>query len=152
MSCRCKDRSTENCVCDILREILAAQQDIVDDRTDCEVGCEQSIRDLLGDTTSPTNLDTVPVLLYCDCKPFKGFGAGNDPNTTVVASFFFRVKSIDDDCCAVLELLRERNDQKNFEDPTQQKTANLRATGICINVDLKCFCHVTCLPAIRALN
>ncbi|GEL77138.1 CotY/CotZ family spore coat protein [Tenuibacillus multivorans] len=150
MSCRGKD-NTENCVCDILRQIVEAQNDIVDDDC-CDISCEQSIQDLMGDTTSPTNLDTVPVLLYCDCKPFKGFGVRNDQNRTVLGSFYFRVKSVDDDCCAVLELLRDPAcTRQNPSDPTEQKTANLRTTGICINVDLKCFCHVTCLPATDAL-
>ncbi|MGM8214641.1 CotY/CotZ family spore coat protein [Bacillaceae bacterium W0354] len=149
MSCRGKEHS-ENCVCDILREIVAAQRDIVDE---CDVGCEQSIQDLLGDTTAPNNLDTVPVLLYCECNPFKGFGVKDDQNRTALASFYFRVRSVDEDCCAVLELLRDPADtHQNFAEPTNQKTANLRGTGICINVDLKCFCHVTCLPAIRALS
>ncbi|SEP85108.1 CotY/CotZ family spore coat protein [Piscibacillus halophilus] len=150
MSCRGKDH-TENCVCDILRQIVDAQNDIVEH--DCDVSCKQSIEDLLGDRTSPAGLDTVPVLLYCECKTFKGFGAMNDQNNTVVASFYFRVKKVDDDCCAVLELLRDPADSdRNPKDPTDQKTANLRATGICINVDLKCFCHVTCLPAVDAIN
>lgn len=69
----------------------------------------------------------------------------------VVASYYFRVKSVDSDCCAVLELLRDpQESQQNFTDPTRQKTANLQTTGICITVDLDCFCHVTCLPAVNA--
>ncbi|SRR5690625_3005967 len=148
MSCRGKDH-TENCVCDILREIVAAQRDIVDD---CDVGCEQSIQDLLGDTSTPNNLDTVPVLLYCECDPFKGYGVKDNESNTVFSSFFFRVRSVDDDCCAVLELLRDPNETAhNFQEPTNQKVGNLRTTGVCINVDLKCFCHVTCLPATRAI-
>ncbi|WP_027962937.1 CotY/CotZ family spore coat protein [Halalkalibacillus halophilus] len=149
MSCREKHQ-TENCVCDILRQIVDAQSDIVEE---CDIGCEQSIQDLLGDVSSPTGLDTVPVLLYCECKTFKGYGVRNDQQKTVLASFYFRVKKVDKDCCATLELLRDPSDsQSNFQDPTKQKTANLRATGICITVDLKCFCHVTCLPAVRALG
>ncbi len=150
MSCRCEKNRTENCVCDILRQIVEAQRDTVDH--ECRVGCEQSIKDLLGDSAAPNSLDTVPVLLYCDCYPFKGFGAFEDG--TVIASYYFRVKSVDSDCCAVLELLRDPQDsqQKNFTDPTRQKAGNLRSTGICINVDLKCFCHVTCLPATNAIG
>ena len=150
MSCRCdkKDR-TENCVCDILRQIVEAQRDTVDH--ECQIGCEQSIQDLLGDSSAPNNLDTVPVLLYCGCEPFKGFGVYNNSSRTLVASYYFRVKSVDSDCCAVLELLRDpQESQQNFTDPTRQKTANLQTTGICITVDLDCFCHVTCLPAVNA--
>ncbi|MFZ0369400.1 MAG: CotY/CotZ family spore coat protein, partial [Halobacillus sp.] len=35
--------------------------------------------------------------------------------------------------------------------PADQSCRNLRASGICITVDLNCFCHVTCLPATAAL-
>ncbi|GAA0455177.1 CotY/CotZ family spore coat protein [Alkalibacillus silvisoli] len=153
MSCRDKRRIEDdtNCVADILRQIVDAQDDIVDD--DCDIGCEQSIQDLRGDTTAPNSLDTVPVLLYCECKPFRGFGARNDQQRTVLDSFFFRVNSIDDNNCATLEILRDPSDtHTGYPDPTKQKTANLRATGICITVDLECFCHVTCLPAINALS
>ncbi|RPF52125.1 CotY/CotZ family spore coat protein [Aquisalibacillus elongatus] len=150
MSCRGEDRS-DNCVSDILRQIVDAQNDIVEN--DCDISCKQSIEDLLGDTTSPSGLDTVPVLLYCECKPFKGFGVRNDQNRTCVASFYFRVQKVYDDDCAVLELLRDPADSRqNPSDPCEQKTANLRSTGICINVDLDCFCHVTCLPATNARN
>lgn len=145
-----KGHDTGSCVCDILKEIAEVQSDIVE--RCCDSSCEQSIKDLLGETDT-NGLDTVPVLLYCKdgCKPFKGFGAHPDDIGDVVASFYFRVKKVDDDCCAVLELLRDPRDEKrNPKDPVEQDTKPLRTTGICINVDLKCFCHVTCLPAINA--
>lgn len=167
-----KDFDTGNCVCDILREIAEAQNDIVENC--CDTSCEQSISDLLGDTDNGNGLDTVPVLLYCKdgCKPFKGFGADPDCIGDIKASFFFRVKKVDDKCCAVLELLRDDDDDDDDKDdrydrddryddkydkddpksPVKQKTDDLRATGICITVDLDCFCHVTCLPAIDAFD
>jgi spore coat protein Z len=105
-------------------------------------------------------LDTVPVILYCkgDCKPFKGFGADRkmkDEMTPIVASFIFRVKKVDKDGCATLELLLAHEQPcgyNDLKDPTDQKTKGLKATGICITVDLNCFCHVTCLPAISAFD
>ncbi|MEC5423584.1 CotY/CotZ family spore coat protein [Virgibacillus sp. C22-A2] len=148
-----KDFHTGNCVCDILREIADAQNDVLD--ICCDTSCEQSISDLLGETDPGNGLDTVPVILYCkgDCKPFKGFGALPNDVGCVVGSFFFRVKSVDDDCCAILELLRDPSDADlNPKDPVDQKTDDLRATGICMTVDLSCICHVTCLPAIDALR
>ncbi|GAB3789776.1 CotY/CotZ family spore coat protein [Virgibacillus kimchii] len=152
MGCGKKDRVTDNCVCDILREIADAQQDVVE--TCCDTSCEQSISDLLGETDVTNGLDTVPVILYCkDCKPFKGYGALQDRIGDVMGSFYFRVKSVDKDCCAVVELLRDPADEnRDPKSPVDQKTKNLRATGICITVDLDCFCHVTCLPAISAIN
>ncbi|KKE79952.1 spore coat protein [Bacilli bacterium] len=148
-----------NCVADILRDIVDAQNDIVENC--CDTGCEQSIGDLLGETDNGNGLDTVPVILYCDCKPFKGFGAerktkhGHFGMGEIVSSFVFRVKSVDKDNCAVLELLLSDGQgcgHDSLKDPTDQVTKKLEATGICITVDLDCFCHVTCLPAISVFN
>ena len=116
---------------------------------------------ILGETETGNGLDTVPVILYCDCKPFKGYGAekkikqGHFGMGDIVSSFIFRVKSVDEDNCAVLELLigdGQNCGPDNYKDPTQQSTKKLEATGICITVDLDCFCHVTCLPAISVFN
>jgi|SRR5690625_1603722 len=148
-----KEHGTGNCVCDILREIAEAQQDVVE--TCCDTSCEQSISDLLGESDVTNGLDTVPVILYCKegCKPFKGFGALQDRIGDVMGSFYFRVKKVDDDCCAVVELLRDPKDEdRDPKSPVDQDTKHLRATGICMTVDLDCFCHVTCLPAINAIN
>jgi len=142
---------TGNCVCDVLKEIARAQRDIREFA--CDTSCEKSISDLLGETEITNNLDTVPVLLYCknNCKPFKGYGAHPRDIGTIVSSFYFRVKSVTKDCCAVIELLRDPNDSnQNPHDPSDQETKHLRTTGICITVDVNCFCHVTCLPAISA--
>lgn len=158
MGCCGKEYETGNCVCDILKEIADVQSDIVENC--CDTSCERSINDLLGEQES-NDLDTVPVLLYCQdgCKPFKGFGAfrgdgnGGCDFGEVVGSFYFRVKKVDDNCCAVLELLRDPFDKdSNPADPVCQDTCHLRATGICITVDVNCFCHVTCLPAISAFS
>ncbi|WP_163972051.1 CotY/CotZ family spore coat protein [Oceanobacillus halotolerans] len=146
-----KKFETGNCVCDILREIADAQEDIVENC--CDTSCEQSISDLLGETDPGNGLDTVPVLLYCKdgCEPFRGYGADPDDIRNIVGSFYFRVKDVDDDCCAVLELLRDPSDgDPKPDNPVEQHTGELRATGICMTVDLNCFCHVTCLPAISA--
>lgn len=152
MSCG-KKFDSGNCVADILRDIADAQTDIFEG--DCITSCEQSIQDLLGETSPSANrLDTVPVILYCkgNCKPFKGFGVEAGKLEKPVASFYFRVKSVDEDNCAVLELLREDGDEADPESPVDQETGDLEVTGICITVDLDCFCHVTCLPAISAFD
>src|SRR5690625_656145 len=99
-----KDYNTGSCVCDILKEIESAQRDIVE--ICCDSSCEQSIKDLLGEHDDH-DLDTVPVLLYTkDGKPFKGFGAHPRNIGDIKGSFYFRVKKVKKDCCAVLELLR----------------------------------------------
>ena len=146
-----KEFHSGNCVCDILKEIANAQEDVVENC--CDSSCEQSISDLLGETEVRNGLDTVPVILYCKdgCKPFKGYGAHPDNIGDIKASYYFRVKKVMKDCCAVVELLRDPQcDSRNPKDPVDQKTRRLRTTGICITVDLNCFCHVTCLPAISA--
>ncbi|ASN06496.1 CotY/CotZ family spore coat protein [Virgibacillus necropolis] len=174
MGCCGKDYETGNCVCDILKEIAEAQNDVVENC--CDTSCERSINDLLGDNDNGNGLDTVPVILYCKdgCKPFKGFGANHD-DYKVEDSFFFRVKRVDKDCCATLELLvddkyydddddddddddRDRHrydkDRKHYkkDSPEGQCVKDLRASGICITVNVDCFCHVTCLPAIDAFS
>lgn len=147
------DHKSGSCVCDVLKEITRAQGDISDNK-DCDSSCDRSISDLLGETEDHrNNLNTVPVILYCNdgCTPFKGYGAHPKNIGDVTSSFYFKVKSVDDDCCAVVELLRDKAcTSNNPKDPTEQDTKKLRTTGICITVDLKCFCHVTCLPAITA--
>lgn len=149
-----KDFDTGNCVCDILKEIAEAQNDVIENC--CDSSCEQSIHDLLGENDNGNGLDTVPVLLYCkgNCKPFKGYGAcSRSTISNIEGSFYFRVKKVTDDCCAILELLRDHDDEDyDPHTPVTQYTGHLRATGICITVDLNCFCHVTCLPAIDAFN
>lgn len=161
MSCG-HDHQTGNCVCNVLKEIARVQADVVS--PNCDTSCDQSITDLLGETDNRGSLDTVPLILYCQdgCQPFKGYGAKKKEIGNVQASYYFRVEKVMDDCCAVVELLRDptdtagssdgkgRKNPQNPIDPIDQKTNNLKSTGICITVDLKCFCHVTCLPAISA--
>lgn len=152
MGCACgKDYHGGHCVCNILRDIARAQKDIAE--FECDTSCERSISDLLGQTDSPNHLDTVPFILYCkdSCKPFKGYGASGKNMGKMVASYYFRVKNVTDDCCAVIELLRDSScGNVNPHNPMDQQTKHLRATGICMTVDVKCFCHITCLPAIKA--
>src|SRR5690625_3066695 len=100
MGCGCgKDHKTGNCVCNVLKDIARAQRDITE--LECDTSCEKSISDLLGETEVRNGLDTVPVLLYCKdgCKPFKGFGAHPRNIGKMKSSFFFRVKSVTNDCC-----------------------------------------------------
>ncbi|WP_066173978.1 CotY/CotZ family spore coat protein [Bacillus marinisedimentorum] len=155
----------ENCVCDKLREIASVQDSLLDDC--CDVSCDRSIRDLLG--TSPvSDFNTVPFILFCkgDCKPFEGFGvkrerSGGNTFLNCFQGFVFRVKSVDDDCCAVIELLEtstaapsaSEGSKCNSSDPCDEFPGNsirsLEATGVCLTVDLNCFCGISCLPAVN---
>src|SRR5690625_6839343 len=95
--------------------------------------------------------DTVPFILYCKdgCTPFKGYGAHPRHIGDVKASFYFRVKKVDEDCCAIIEMLRDPHcEAKDPKTPTEQGTKHLRATGICLIVDLCCLCHITYFLAI----
>lgn len=153
MSCG-SNYSTGSCVCDVLKEIAGVQDDIKNES--CKTSCDQSINDLLGANDTGSGLDTVPVMLYCSatCAPFKGYGANHRDISQKMSSYYFRVKKVTKDCCAVLELLVNKDELDSSTDqvdPFSQKTGHLRATGICITVDAKCFCHITCLPAINAL-
>ncbi len=155
MGCR-KDHDTGNCVCDIVKAIADAQSDVVENC--CDVSCEKSIEDLLSPVAA-NDLDTVPFILFCegDCKPFKGFGVRKDnSDLECFESFIFRVKSVDKDCCALLELL-DTGDGNACKDPCDQfkgdvGTGDLTRTGICITVDLDCFCGISCLPAVSTMD
>ncbi|MBB6454785.1 spore coat protein Z [Salirhabdus euzebyi] len=158
----------DNCVCDVVRAIADAQEDVVD--VACDVSCSRSIDNLLA-PVSRNNLDTVPFILYGkDLKPFKAFGAdiefsGGRQRLDCTESFIFRVKEVSDDCCAVIELLTFDDEEPDApgnqqgarcdKDPCEQidgeEVRDLNRTGICITVDLKCFCAITCLPAVSVL-
>ncbi|SFM48477.1 spore coat protein Z [Gracilibacillus orientalis] len=149
----------DGCVCDVVRAIADAQDNAVGQQ--CDVSCLRSIQDLVS-PVGGNGLDTVPFILYDKKgKPFKGFGAEVDANGgparfDCFSSFIFRVTEVDDDeCCAVLELLVFDNDEKTCGDPCEQldneKVDELERTGICITVDLNCFCAITCLPAVSVL-
>lgn len=160
MGCGCEKGEVSpsgSCVVDIVQEIVDAQNDVVENC--CTTSCEQSINDLLGETEPGNGLDTVPIILYCKdgCKPFQGFGALPDNETPsgldcLVSSFIFRAKKVLADDCAVLELVACPGEDCGFKSPCEQNTTDLEATGICITVNLRCFCHITCLPAISLFN
>jgi hypothetical protein len=152
------------CVCDVVRAIADAQEDVID--IQCDVSCDKSIRNLLGPVRE-NDLDTVPFILYCEgtCEPFKAFGADiqtdGEPRFDCISSFIFRVSEVDEDCCARLELLtfdgdpQFDGDQEGAEkdrDPCDQlngkRVRDLEATGVCITVDLNDFNAITCLPAV----
>lgn len=158
MSCRKHGHDDDNCVCAVLRSIVDAQDQVNPEPVDndCDVSCARSIDELLNPIVSPTSdNNTIPVILYCECSPFLGFGVKKVSGTfTCFQSFVFKVKSVDDDCCAVLELLQTNKSQSHgsyppspvIDDPCDQFPATgFTGTGICITVDLGCFCGVTCL-------
>ncbi|GAB2532753.1 CotY/CotZ family spore coat protein [Gracilibacillus alcaliphilus] len=145
-----------DCVCDVVRAIAEAQEDV--DNQNCDISCHRSIKNLISGETS-TNFDTVPFILFTKKgEPFKGIGAeivthGN-ARFDCVESFIFRVNKVKD-CCATLELLVFEDHKKTGDTPCDQiddeSPEDLERTGICITVDLNCFCAISCLPAVSVL-
>lgn len=163
-NCKSKQRHHKHCVEDVLEDILKTQRK-AKEADHCRSSCKDSINDLLGKKRRVTK-NTIPIIIYCGCKPYKGTGVAtysckSDKRFKCIQSHIFKIKGLKDNC-AVLELLAFKSDLKftsgsckksrNDVDPCRQidnKCVNdLRRTGICINVDLSCFCSVTCLPAI----
>lgn len=155
------DSEIENCVCVVLSAIVDAQNQVFPSTNgECEVSCERSIKALLKGVSPTGNApNTIPVILYCDCDPFLGTGVrlttGPNPHFDCVQTFLFRVNSVDEECCASLELLTTgHNPTGPNPNPCDQfpggavNPGEITGTGICITVDLNCFCAVTCLEPI----
>lgn len=171
----CHEHPLSHCVCRTVKRISDAQNEAAR-RSDCESGCEQSIRDLLGPARRhEKKKTTIPFILYCqgDCKPFIARGVSKTPidcypDTSYYRSVktpFLKVKKVDAaSCCAHVELLRPVNangypvasDAENFDEyfseRTPFRTIHFQETGICLTLDLKCFCAITCLDAVSTLS
>ncbi|KAF0817875.1 MULTISPECIES: CotY/CotZ family spore coat protein [unclassified Cytobacillus] len=156
-----------NCVEEVLEAIDKAQRKVRDE-DDCKTSCKDSIDRLMAGSKKPKK-NTIPFILYCgDCEPFKATGVtafthhSKEKKFACITSFIFKIKEFDGQC-AVLELLTFKHCKssrdpfkhasKDFCSPCSQidheNIEDLAGTGICINVDLSCFCAVTCLPAVR---
>lgn len=170
MSCKGKGENDSFCVCEVIRKIAAAQNEVRDRKR----GCEQSIQELMTTKKKYTHT-TIPFILYKkgDIKPFIASsvvqipieGFGEESYYKCIESPIFKVKSVHNDqtCCATLELLRPVNsngfpvkDQGEelcdfFQDKTPCKTVHFRETGICLTIDLSHFSGITCLAPITPL-
>ncbi|MDX8045816.1 CotY/CotZ family spore coat protein [Gracilibacillus sp. S3-1-1] len=140
--------SKHSCVEEVVKSILDAQDDALDNQ--CDISCHRSIQDLVSPTTG-NGYDTVPFILF-DKKgnPFKGVGVQGTTQLNCVESFIFRVTSVKDSC-VTLELLTTESDsvcKSPCEQLDGENVQNIERTGICITVDLSCFCAISCLPAI----
>ncbi|WP_051348538.1 CotY/CotZ family spore coat protein [Peribacillus kribbensis] len=146
----------------------------------CTTSCNRSIRELLGGVSghhgngnvSPFN--TIPVILTSKSTalPYLGLGfrretsyGSHHSNLVLFETIVFRVVDVcPDTCCATLELLTTeclidiRDDLADL-DSLVAKIQTIAAaidepflsTGICITVDLDCFCAVACLPATTVI-
>ncbi|WP_096155106.1 MULTISPECIES: CotY/CotZ family spore coat protein [Bacillus] len=165
MSCG-KDFNTGSCVCDILAAIAAEQSDNVGDC--CESSCERSLRELVGGART-NGFNTIPVQLICTTANTRPGASAQDTCGTVfqatgyrrrsatllesATSTFFRVKSVDNNGCAVLELLcgveNPKGKGKGCPSSDTIDIEDFERTGICITIDCTCFCGIVCLPAVN---
>lgn len=168
----CNGNST--CVCNVVRDIVSAQDEVTNNNGGCcSTSCEQSIRDLLSPSTgnnNATGYTTIPFILYCkeNCSPFISSSVyqapiGNTGNTyfgCVETPVFRAKKFVDDgDCCVILELLLPATEGGATIDRGNEvcdffpgnSRRDFQATGICITVDLNCFCAIQCLDPITPL-
>ncbi|WP_181348593.1 CotY/CotZ family spore coat protein [Thalassobacillus sp. CUG 92003] len=172
MSCE-RRKDGESCVCETVRKIVRAQNEVARNRDCCTTSCEQSIKQLLSPSTNGNGFTTIPFALYCkeDCEPFIGSGisrssiggGGMNAMKCIQTPIFRAVKFVDkDECCVQLELLVPVNmggtvmgscgKGKTICDffPGKQ-ISNLKATGVCITIDLDCFCGIVCLDPVTPL-
>ncbi|TRM11278.1 spore coat protein [Lentibacillus cibarius] len=166
-----------DCVCNIVREIIEAQDQVTNNNDGCcTTSCEGSIQDLLRPEMNNNNNgpDTVPFILYCegDCNPFIASGVYRDVVAGTNATFFnclqspiLRAKEFTDEneCCVRLELLAPVNSAGDvtfdegedvcgfFSEDTGERARGFIATGICITVDLNTFNGIQCLDAVTPL-
>ncbi|WP_232824250.1 CotY/CotZ family spore coat protein [Paraliobacillus zengyii] len=162
----------DQCVCDIVQQIVDAQDEVANNNNHCVTSCEQSIQQLLSPQTQTVNgtNTTIPFILYCqDCKPFIGNGVfqdelGKSGNTYFgcVETPIFRAKKFVEgsECCVKLELLLPVTAGGSTPCPGGRDVCDyfpgnsikdFQSTGICITVDLNCFCSITCLDPITPL-
>lgn len=163
MSC-----SNDNCVCQVVREIAEVQDEVTNNNGGCcTTSCERSIQQMLSPVTNNNNngYTTIPFMLTCkgDCTPYIATGIYKDTNgaTTFecVESPVLRVKEFinDGDCCARVEILQPVNaggspvSTEGDEVCDFFPAADFLATGICITLDLNCFCAITCLDPITPI-
>lgn len=173
-------RDSEHCVTRIVKKIVKAQHRAVEAEEDtCFTSCDRSIADLLNDfepNRRRLRFNTIPFILYCegDCKPFIGSGIVRKHDSATGRSKFvciespvFRVKNFveGNDHCAILEILKpvyysdangdgakSRCHKRVCDFFCPEDVRNFKATGICITVDLRCFCGITCLDPITPIR
>ncbi|MFZ3579458.1 CotY/CotZ family spore coat protein [Virgibacillus sp. DJP39] len=170
MSCK---SDGDQCVCDIVREIVEAQDEVAGAATNgcCTTSCEQSIEDLLSPVANGNGngFTTIPFILYCDCEPFIASGVfqapiGGSGNTAFrcVETPIFRAKKFvdEDECCVKLELLLPVTEGGSTPGGDRDEVCDFfpgnsirdfQATGICITVDLSKFNAIACLDPVTPI-
>lgn len=172
--------SSGSCIRDIVRKIIDAQRKVAGvDAVTCITSCEQSIEELLSPShdSRPSRHTTIPVMLFDGCgKAFVGSGfvrseAGNRrSHLKCVDSPVFKVKGFapNSNNCVRVEILlpvyaHGSGEGSGADDCHGSKghgackyfdnkpIRNFRETGLCITIDLDCFCGITCLDPITPI-
>ncbi|MEC1694110.1 CotY/CotZ family spore coat protein [Schinkia azotoformans] len=145
---------SKQCICNLVRQIEEAQFEKTSHHGDC-------------DEKPTNNLNTIPFMLISNgtCDFFIGKGIFSHNEGKSLESFktpFFRVdKFIDDrDCCVQLELLQAQTEEGTaspvIKDDdicsflSSHSIGKFIRTGICITVDLSCYCGIECLTPVFA--
>lgn len=168
--------TSDGCVRDTIRKILDAQREVSDGGLhDCTSSCERSIDDLLSPGRARRGRHTtVPFMLTCkdNCSTFYGSGfcghgghSGHHGHFECIESPIFKVQGFvrGNSNCVRLELLVPEGFHSSDGEHGghghescggsvcsgfgNKHFKNLRHTGVCITVDLRCFCGISCLPA-----
>lgn len=171
-------QGTGDCITSIVRNIVKAQHHAVEAEEDtCYTSCDRSVADLLADfepNRRRLRYNTIPFMLYCkeNCKPFIGSGFRRKHRKFhCVQSPVFRVKNFvkGSNHCVLLEILKPvYGDGEGGSSSSgggggsaccsigvcesYGKFKNFKATGVCITVDLRCFCGITCLDPITPIR
>lgn len=169
-----------SCIKDTVKKIIDAQRKVAGvDTVTCRTSCEQSIDDLLSPSHHhrPTRHTTIPVMLFDGCgKTFVGSGfvrseAGNRrSHMKCIESPVFKIKGFTSRSmnCVHVEILlpvysRGSDSNTTIDDCYDGKKhgachhfddrpiRNFRSTGLCITIDLDCFCGITCLDPITPI-
>ena len=134
----------EKCVKETLLAISHAQKKAKKDK--CKTSCGQAIDELMGHKAGKPRKNTIPVILYCGCEPFKATGVYTskyDEKFESFTTFIFKVLEVQGNC-ALLELLSFKNDCKtpshcgtdHGSSPCDQieceRVKSLVKTGVCI--------------------
>lgn len=164
-----------DCVCEVVRKIVASQNKVADRNKHCSSGCENSIKQLLSPYSRNRNMNTtIPFILFKkgSLKPFIASGVYKKGKKGCYHDTFFAaletpvlraIRFIPHSCCVEVELLQPVNAHgiplthkgkklvDFFKNKPPHQTVDFKKTGICITLDLDCFCAITCLEPIRPL-
>ena len=155
-----KGKNKGACVEEVLEAILKAQRKVEKEHEKKCSSCDESFEELLEEPKK-FNKNTIPFILYCGCEPFKAEGVAacpvglKDKKFVCITTFVSKIRELKGNC-AELELLTfkpKRDRCGKIHSPcdqiNHQYVDDLMKTGICITVDLSCFCAISTLPAVR---